>query len=87
MFALPDLLEQQRKGSIETVILKTIAVDPALAGMGLGGVLMDLVQQRANEIGFRRTIHALIHETNVSGRLSARSARTFRRYALFAKTL
>jgi GNAT superfamily N-acetyltransferase len=87
MFALPDLLEQPRKGAIETIILKTIAVDPAVAGMGLGGVLMDVVQERAHEIGFRRAIHALIHETNVSGRLSARSARTFRRYALFAKPL
>ena len=87
MFALPDLLEQQRKGSIETVVLKTIAVDPAVTGSGLGGALMDLVQQRAHGLGFRRAIHALIHETNASGRLSARSARTFRRYALFAKTL
>ena len=92
MFALPDLLEQRRTGSIETsipktIILKTIAVDPAFAGIGLGGVLMDLVQQKAHENGFRRAVHALIHETNVSGRLSSRSARTFRRYALFAKPL
>ena len=87
MFALPDLLEQRRKGSLETIILKTIAVDPAFSGIGLGGVLMDLVQQKAREIGFRRAVHALIHETNVSGRLSARSAHTFRRYALFAKPL
>ena len=87
MFALPDLLERQRTGSAQTVILKTIAVDPAFTGIGLGGVLMDLVQRTAREIGFRRAIHALIHDDNVSGRLSARTARTFRRYALFARRL
>jgi L-amino acid N-acyltransferase YncA len=87
MFALPNLAERRHNGTIETVILKTMAVDPAVSGMGLGGVLMDLVQRNAAAIGFRRAIHALIHETNVSGRISARSARTFRRYALFSKPL
>jgi len=85
MFALPDLLERRRSGSAETIILKTIAVDPSVAGIGLGGALMDLVQRKARALGFRRAIHALIHESNVSGRISARTARTMRRYALFAK--
>jgi len=87
MFALPDLLERRRSGSVETIILKTIAVHPSVAGVGLGGVLMDLVQRKARALGFRRAIHALIHESNVSGRISARTAQTMRRYALFAKPL
>jgi len=87
MFALPDLLERRRGGSVETIILKTIAVHPSVAGVGLGGVLMDLVQRKARALGFRRAIHALIHESNVSGRISARTAQTMRRYALFAKPL
>jgi L-amino acid N-acyltransferase YncA len=87
MFALPDLLEQRRTGSIQTIILKTIAVHPSVGGMGLGGVLMDLVQRKARAAGFRRAIHALIHEANVSGRISARTAKTMRRYALFARPL
>ena len=87
MFALPDLLEGHRTGAIATVILKTIAVHPSVEGNGLGGVLMDLVQRRARALGFRRAIHALIHEGNVSGRISARTARTIRRYALYARPL
>jgi hypothetical protein len=55
--------------------------------MGLGGALMDLVQRSARDLGFRRAIHALIHETNVSRTISGRFARTFRRYALFSKQL
>ena len=66
MFAIPDLLQARRGVPIDTVILKTIAVDPAVSGMGLGGALMDLVQRSARDLGFRRAIHALIHETNVS---------------------
>jgi GNAT superfamily N-acetyltransferase len=87
MFGLPDVLQARRGGAIDTVILKTVAVDPALGGMGLGGVLMDQVHGTAHGLGFQRAIHALIHETNVSRTLSNRSARTFRRYALFSKRL
>jgi GNAT superfamily N-acetyltransferase len=87
MFAIPDLLQARRSVPIDTVILKTIAVDPAMSGMGLGGALIDLVQRSARDLGFRRAIHALIHETNVSRTISGRSARTFRRYALFSKQL
>jgi GNAT superfamily N-acetyltransferase len=87
MFAIPDLLQTRRGAPIDTVILKTIAVDPAMSGMGLGGALMDLVQRSARDLGFRRAIHALIHETNVSRTISGRSARTIRRYALFSRPL
>ncbi len=87
MFAIPDLLQARRGVPIDTVILKTIAVDPAVSGMGLGGALMDIVQRSARDLGFRRAIHALIHETNVSRAISGRSARTIRRYALFSRQL
>jgi GNAT superfamily N-acetyltransferase len=87
MFAIPDLLQVQRGVALDTVILKTIAVDPSVSGMGLGGVLMDLVQRAARQMGFRRAIHALFHEMNESRRISARYARTIRRYALFARPL
>ena len=87
MFAIPDLLQARRGAPIDTVILKTIAVDPAMSGRGLGGALMDLVQRRARDLGFRRAIHALIHETNVSRTISSRSAWTIRRYTLFSRPL
>jgi GNAT superfamily N-acetyltransferase len=87
MLALPDMLQARRPGGIDTVILKTIAVDPSMTGMGLGSALMDRVQRAAREAGFRRAIHALMHEANPSRRISRRSAREFRRYALFARRL
>ena len=37
------------------------------------------------QLGFRRAIHALMHETNVSRTISGRYARTIRRYALFSR--
>jgi GNAT superfamily N-acetyltransferase len=87
LFALPDLLQAERGASLDTVIVKTIAVDPSASAIGLGGVLVDLVQRSAGQMGFRRAIHALMHETNVSRRLSDRYARTMRRYALFSRPL
>lgn len=87
MFALPDLLETRRAGSSNTVVLKTLAVDPSMRGAGLGGALLDLAQRSAHRCGYRRVIHALIHESNQSGRISARYARTIRRYVLFARTI
>jgi GNAT superfamily N-acetyltransferase len=87
MFAIPDVLQLTRTGAVDTVILKTMAVDPALSGMGLGGVLMDDVQRAARTLGFRRAIHALMHDSNRSKQISARYARTIRRYALYSKAL
>jgi GNAT superfamily N-acetyltransferase len=87
IFAVPDALQARRTGTTDTVILKTMAVDPAFARLGLGGVLMDDVQQAARAIGFRRAIHALMHERNRSKQISSRYARTIRRYALFSRSL
>lgn len=87
MFALPDLLQARRGEAIDTVILKTMAVDASCRGMGLGGVLMDDVQRTARGLGFRRAIHALMHESNRSRTLSARYGRTIRRYSLYSRSL
>lgn len=87
VFALPDALQARRGATVDTVILKTIAVHPSWLGMGLGSVLTDLVHRSARQLGFRRVIHALMHETSLSGKLSGRYARTIRRYALFSRAL
>lgn len=87
MFAMPDVLQTMRGEAVDTVILKTMAVSNACRGMGLGGVLMDDVQHVARALGFRRAVHALMHERNRSRTLSARYARTIRRYTLFARPL
>jgi predicted N-acetyltransferase YhbS len=87
VLALPDVLQARRGSAVDTVIVKTLAVDPAVSGMGLGGVFVALVQRRARQLGYRRAIHALMHETNASRRISDRYARTFRRYVLLSKGL
>ena len=87
MFAVPDVVQARRGEPVDTVILKTMAVDPSCRGLGLGGVLMDDVQRAARALGFRRAIHALMHDSNRSKALSDRYARTIRRYTLFSRAL
>jgi GNAT superfamily N-acetyltransferase len=87
VFALPDLLEAARTGASRTVIVKTLAVHPAHAGSGIGGVLTELCQQAALALSYTRVIHALMLDTNVSQRISQRYGRAFRRYALFSRVL
>ena len=86
-FAVPDLLERQRTGQTATAILKTLAVDPAHAGAGLGGLLVERCQRAAEARGLTRIIHALMHETNFSQRISRHYGATCRRYTLFARAL
>jgi hypothetical protein len=87
LFAVPDMLEMRRIGRVDTVIVKTVAIKPGLAYAGLGTLLTDRIHRDAHAHGFRRAIHALMHEDNVSRNISKRYATTIRRYALFAKRL
>ena len=87
LFAIPDALEAKRTGSNRTVVLKTMAVLPRWRGMGLGRHLFARTHAIARQLGYTRAIHALMHETNQSRAMSARSARPFRRYALFGREL
>ena len=82
-----DVCQAQRGEGVDTVILKTLAVDPDWAGRGVGSLLAAEGQRRAAALGFQRAIHALMHEENRSGRISAHYGETIRRYALFAKPL
>ena len=88
LFALPDILEAGRTGgAARTLVLKTIAVAASVAGAGLGSALIARAMQAARALGFTRAIFALMHEDNLSQRLSRRYAKTMRRYALFSRTL
>ncbi len=88
LFTLPDWLQAQREPRVTTLILKTIAVRPAFAGHGLAGALIARGLLTAQQLGYTRVIHALMHERNTSVRLSDRyHATIMRRYALYAKTL
>jgi GNAT superfamily N-acetyltransferase len=87
LFMIPDLLQAKRGRPIDTVIFKTMAVIPEHRGSGLGGLLMGLGHAAAYDLGYRRAIHALMHAANPSRRISDHTARTIRRYTLFARPL
>lgn len=88
VFAVPDLMQRSTEGSERTVIIKTVAILPERElYSGLGGVLVARTHGRAHELGFSRAIHALMHQSNHSMAVSARTARVIRRYALFSRRL
>jgi GNAT superfamily N-acetyltransferase len=85
LFALPDLLQAQRGEKVDTFIVKTIAALPGYAG--LGSLLVARSHEIGAALGFRRVIHALMHETNKSRSISQHYSQPLRRYALLAKPL
>jgi GNAT superfamily N-acetyltransferase len=88
LFGLPDVLQKQRGEILDTFIIKTLAVLPEHMNKGLGTVLTGLVVRRANDLGFKKAIHALMLKTNQSQAISERFlGQMLRRYALFAKSL
>jgi GNAT superfamily N-acetyltransferase len=87
VFALPDVLEQRRAQIRETFIVKTLAVHPDAAGRGLGSVLLWQVNRAAAALGYRAAIHALMHESNQSMKMSGREGQVFRRYTLYGRAL
>jgi GNAT superfamily N-acetyltransferase len=87
VFTIPDRLQARRGVPVDTVIIKTVVVAPDLAGHGLGSALIDRVQQCARQMGFRRAVHALMHEGNVSRTISGHYGRTIRQYALYSRPL
>jgi GNAT superfamily N-acetyltransferase len=86
-FAVPDLFQLQRGEPLDTLVFKTLAVEPRFSRRGLGGLLVHRMHEAALAGGFRNIIHALMYEKNPSTRISARYAGVFRRYVLYAKAL
>lgn len=86
LFALPNMLEA-KCGSIETAIIKTVAVLPGREFAGLGSLLVARCHAIAQSLGYTRAIHALMHETNRSLNLSRRYAVPMRRYSLFGRSV
>jgi GNAT superfamily N-acetyltransferase len=87
IFPLPDVLQATAGRHINTAIVKTLAVLPQRRFAGLGSHLLAANRRAARGLGYRRLIHALMHESNKSRSISARYASVFRHYTLFAKQL
>ena len=92
LFALPDWAQAQRGQSIDTIVIKTVAVLPLAVKhgrelAGLGNALVARCHADAATLGYSRAIHALMHDANNSRNLSGRYAQPMRRYVLLAKPL
>ncbi len=87
LFAIPDLNQARRGETIDTFIIKTVAVLPGHRSSGLGSALVAESQRIAHERGYRCAIHALMHESNSSRNISAHYAQPMRRYTLYQKRL
>lgn len=87
LFAIPDFAQAARGDAIDTIIVKTVAILPYPELRGLGGLLVARAHQAGHKLGFRRAIHALMHENNISRNISRHYAETMREYALFGLEL
>jgi GNAT superfamily N-acetyltransferase len=88
LLALPDVLCQARSATIDTFIIKTVAILPRRELGGMGTLLVGRVQQIGREMGFRRCIGALMYDGNMLvSNISNAYGKPVRRYALWAKDL
>ncbi len=87
LFAIPDFAQAARVSTIDTFVIKTVAILPESRLRGLGGLLVSRAHLAGRELGFKRAIHALMHEDNVSRHISNRYATTMRRYTLYSREL
>jgi L-amino acid N-acyltransferase YncA len=87
VFAIGDLLSSQPGGVSDTVIIKSLAVLPSWNGKGVGPLLMARATANARALGYRRGIHALMHEDNRSRGLSGHHGSVMREYALYWRRL
>ncbi|MEI6654920.1 MAG: GNAT family N-acetyltransferase [Verrucomicrobiota bacterium] len=87
LFGVEDF-EALARGEHPALIVKTLAVDPAVRGAGLGAFMIDKLHQTGGPKGYREAIHAMQHESNSSLRITGRhGGRVFRSYALWSKRL
>jgi len=87
VFAVPDMLEMQRKGSTRSIVGKTLAIDSSREYAGLGGVLVGRLYRATLENGFTTVIHALQHEANKAQSIGGDNIEIIRRYSLYARNL
>lgn len=86
-FIAPDYLELQRKQHSETAIFKTLCILPGKKYRGLGRLLWAHAYDTARDLGYRRAIHALMHNPSRSLEMIAQQSRLLRRYQLFSRRL
>lgn len=72
------------KRKTKEFIIKSLAVTPEAQGVGVGSVLMGLVQKAAHGKGYSTIIHALMRADNVVIRkISEKGGKVFKEYAVY----
>lgn len=71
----------------DTLVVKTLGVLPGLRRVVPGHVLLAHAYQYAIDSGYTRIIHALMREGNPSMKIDKSADTSFKRYALFSKSL
>ena len=87
IFSPPDYLQGAAGNSIDTIVIKSVAILPLKHYSGLGRLLIVNLLQNAVELGYTKAISALMHTGNQSQKISRDCAGPMRGYALFAKSL
>jgi GNAT superfamily N-acetyltransferase len=87
LFAIPDRAPKAHSLDVDTFIIKTVSILPRPEIRGLGTLLVARAQQLGHEMGFRRCIHALMFEDNISLNISRHYAAIMRKYTLYSKEL
>jgi len=87
LFAIPDVAQAVRGKPIDTFVIKTVAILPDANLHGLGSVLVACAHETGAQMGFSRCIHALMHESNISRKISDHYASTMRRYTLYSQEI
>ena len=88
LFAIPNLIEMQTMGKIDSLILKTIAVLPEYENLGLGNAMTRIIARKAIDKGYKNWIFAFMYKDNTSQKLAQRNGtHTIREYALYGKDI
>ncbi len=87
LFAIPDFALKASGADVDTFIIKTVSIRPRPELRGLGTLLVARAQQLGREMGFRRCIHALMFENNISLNISRHYATVMRKYTLYSRDL
>ena len=88
VFCMPDINEFKRKGKLETLILKTIAVLPEYEDFAIGNIMLRHIAKTAKNKNFEKWVFEFMYSNNTSQKMAKRNkTEVIREYALYGKNL
>ncbi|HCL56850.1 MAG TPA: hypothetical protein DHW82_07560 [Spirochaetia bacterium] len=83
LFGIPDANDPKK----ETVLLKSIGILPKTELAGLGVYAASLMHEKAFEKGYKKVIHALMRNDNISAATWAKQMPVNKRFSLYGKEI